>query len=606
MRTLARLVFLVAVLAWIYAPCLHGNWLWDDGLEVYQNLALRSPGGWWQAWVHPLGMDYFPLKGTLQWLEWRAWGANATGYHFSNLVLHVVSALLVWRLLGKLGLRFASFGALVFAVHPMAVESVAWISEFKNTVSLPFLLLSCLAFVEYDARRRRGMLLLSVVLFLASLACKTSVVMFPFVLVLFSWWRRGRVAKRDIAVASPFFAASLVLGIATLVFQSHRAIGTGSEQEPLMVRVAQAGWSLLSYLRQAMVPTGLAPIYEPVRAGILSVIPWVVLAIAFGIFWRRRTGWGRHAILGWGWFLINLVPVLGILPMAYMRIAPRADHFAYVSLVGLAGMAAACADWVCARLRARSGAAIAPRLCLGAVVAGLLAFLCLQSHAYSGVFHDEKALWTYAVAQSPDAWLARNNLGKALQAEGQSKEASAQFAEAVRLRPDSPEAYANWGNALDSLGLGDAARREFALAIRTDPGFAGGHYDLGLSLMRAGRLDEAAAEFTEALRLNPAYAVAHNNLGLALAHTGHLPEAMEHYRMAIRNDPALQEAHLNLGNALLRLGNLQEAVAEFREALKIDPAYSGAHNNLSIALRQLGRDSEADAESEAARRTANH
>jgi tetratricopeptide (TPR) repeat protein len=488
----------------------------------------------------------------------------------------------------------------------MAVESVAWISEFKNTVSLPFLLLSCLAFVEYDARRRRGMLLLSVVLFLASLACKTSVVMFPFVLVLFSWWRRGRVAKRDIAVASPFFAASLVLGIATLVFQSHRAIGTGSAQEPLMARVAQAGWSLLSYIRQAIVPTGLAPIYEPVHAGILSVIPWVVLAIAFGIFWRRRTGWGRHAILGWGWFLINLVPVLGILPMAYMRIAPRADHFAYVSLVGLAGMAAACADWVCARLRARSGAAIAPRLCLGAVVAGLLAFLCLQSHAYSGVFHDEKALWTYAVAQSPDAWLARNNLGKALQAEGQSKEASAQFAEAVRLRPDSPEAYANWGNALDSLGLGDAARREFALAIRTDPGFAGGHYDLGLSLMRAGRLDEAAAEFTEALRLNPAYAVAHNNLGLALAHTGHLPEAMEHYRMAIRNDPALQEAHLNLGNALLRLGNLQEAVAEFREALKIDPAYSGAHNNLSIALRQLGRDSEADAESEAARRTANH
>ena len=155
MKNLLRGLFLVLVSAWIYAPCLHGTWLWDDGLEVTQNLALRSPGGWWQPWVHPLGMDYFPLKSSLQWVEWRLWGANPLGYHLSNLVLHVVSSLLVWRLLSRLGLRTAYLGGLIFAVHPLAVESVAWIAEFKNTVSLPFLLLACLAYVGFDSGRRR-------------------------------------------------------------------------------------------------------------------------------------------------------------------------------------------------------------------------------------------------------------------------------------------------------------------------------------------------------------------------------------------------------------------------------------------------------------------
>jgi tetratricopeptide (TPR) repeat protein len=605
-KTVLRGLFLALVAAWIYAPCLHGTWLWDDGLEIAQNLSLRAPGGWWQPWLHPAGMDYFPLKSSLQWFEWRFWGANPFGYHLSNLGLHIASSLLVWRLLERLGIRAAFVGGLLFAIHPLAVESVAWISEFKNTVSLPFLLLACLAYVEFDRAGRRAAWVLALLGFLAALACKTSVVMFPFCLLLFCWWRRGRLSARDGLDAAPFFAASCLLGAATVWFQSTRAIGSSGIPDTLGERLSQAGWSIVSYVRQALCPAGLAPVYLPIHGEIPPWVPWLGIAAVLGLFWRWRAGWGRHALLGWGWFLLNLAPILGLVPMAYMRISPRADHFAYVSLVGYAGIAAACVDGALTALRRRMASGSGPRLVVAVAVAAVAVPLAIAARSYAAVYHDEEALWTYAVARSPDAWLARNNLGKVMLEEGRATDAAKQFGEAARIRPDSPEAHANWGNALEATGQDEEARSQYEAALAIDPGFAGGHYDLGLSLLRSGRLDEAAAQFEAALRIDPSYVSARNNLGLALARSGRLEQAIVQFRAALRIDPDLAEAHLNLGNALFRLGGLDEAVAQYHEALRINPGYSGAHNNLGYALEKLGRQTEADAEFNEARRTANH
>jgi tetratricopeptide (TPR) repeat protein len=605
-KTLLRALLIALAAAWIYAPCLHGTWLWDDGLEVAQNLSLRAPGGWWTPWVHPAGMDYFPLKGSLQWIEWHLWGANPLGYHLSNLVLHVASSLLVWRLLHRLGIRAAFAGGLLFAIHPLAVESVAWVSEFKNTVSLPFLLLACLAWVEFDRTGRRGPWAWAIAAFVAALACKTSVVMFPFAILLYCWWRRGAVVRRDLLDAAPFFAASGVMGFATLWFQSTRAIGAVTTPDPLGARVAQAGWSLAAYVGQAFVPLGLAPVYPRADGGFAAVIPWSCLLALLAFLWTRRAGWGRAALMGLGWFLINLAPVLGLLPMAYMRISPRADHFAYVSLVGIAGLAAAGFDHQLDSLRRTIGSGPVSWLMATLPAAAIACALCLESRSYAAVFHDEKALWTYAVEQSPGAWLARNNLGKVMLEEGRPGEAAAQFERAVRIRPDSAEAHANWGNALDAEGRATDAQAQFGAALAIDPAFAGGHYDLGLSLLRSGRPEEAAAQFEAALWVDPSYATARNNLGLARARSGRMDDAIAEYREALRLNPGLQEAHLNMGNALFRLGRLEEAVAEYREALRIDPGYAGAHSNLGYALQGLGKQAEADAEFSAAKRAANH
>ena len=606
MKKVARILIIAAVSAWIYYPCIHGTWLWDDGLEVAQNAVLRAPGGWWQPWVQPLGMDYFPLKGSLQWIEWHLWGADPTGYHVVNLSLHIVGALLVWRLLRVLGVRCAFIGGLLFAVHPLAVESVAWISEFKNTVSLPPLLLAAAAYVEFDRERRPRAWISSLLWFLAALACKTSVVMFPVILLLFAWWRRGRIGIRDLRDSAPFFGASLAMGAATVWFQSTRAIGVAGTQSGLAERVGQAGWSIVSYARQSLLPEGLAPIYPPVAGFLPACVPWLAIALVLSVFWVWRASWGRHALLGSGWFLINLAPVLGIIPMAYLRISPRADHFAYLPLVGWVGLAAAAYGAAVDACQRRKGSGALLRLFLAGVAAVAACELVFEARGYAAAFRDEKALWTLAVERNPAAWLASNNLGKVLLQEHRTADAEAQLRKAVTLKPDSPEAHANLGNCLAAEGLAAEARGEYRTALGIEPAFAGAHYDLGLSLLRSGLLEQAAGEFWATLRLDPRHAQAHNNLGLALAGSGNPAGAMEHYRLALAIDPGLEEAHLNLGNIYFRQGRLEDAVSEYREALRIDPGYAGAHNNLGQALAGLGREKEAQAEFEKARGAANH
>lgn len=605
-RELAKALSIVLAGAWVYAPCLKAGWLWDDDLEVYRNGALRSPGGWWEAWVHPQGMDYFPLKGTLQWVEWHLWGAHPAGYHAVNVLLHIAGALLVWRLLALLGLRAAALGGLLFAVHPVAVESVAWVSEFKNTLSLPPLLLSCIAFVRYQQDGRRRRLAGALGWFVAALLCKTSVVMLPFVLLLYCWWLRGRLARRDLYAAAPFLGAALVLGAVTVVFQSSRAIGIAGTPESLAARLAQAGWSVLAYLRTCVWPAGLEPVYPPAAASWTALLPWLAMGAGLALLWRRRAGWGRHALLGLGWFLLNLVPVLGVIPMSYMRVSPRADHFAYVPLVGIVGLAAAAFGAGLSAWRRRKGAASAGRLPFAAAAMAVVALLAVDARAYAAVFADEKTLWSAAVNRNPDAWVARSGLGKAFLEEGRAAEASRQLREAVRLRPDSFESLAELGNSLEAQGLPEEARRQYAAALAVNPLFAGAHYDLGVSLLRSRQFPGAEREFREALRLDAAYATARNNLGLALYGEGDLPGAMDQYRAALALEPQLPEAHLNLGNALFRLGRTLEAVAEYRSALLVDPGYSGAHLNLAAALDELGQHEEAQAERDAAQRTARH
>jgi len=606
MKTLVRLLVIVGLSAWIYSPCIRGAWLWDDGLEIAQNAALREPGGWWRPFVHPQGMDYFPLKSSLQWVEWHLWGANPLGYHLVSLGLHIASALLIWRLLRLLGVRFACLGGLLFAVHPLAVESVAWISEFKNTVSLPPLLLAATAYVRFDLERRpraRGAALLW---FIAALACKTSVVMFPAVLLVFAWWRRGRIGLGDLRDSAPFFGASAAMGAATVWFQSTRAIGIAGTPLGLAGRVGQAGWSILAYARQSVWPSDLAPIYPAAGGSLPGIVAWLGIAAVLALLWAYRKGWGRHALLGSGWFLLNLAPVLGIIPMAYLRISPRADHFAYVPLVGWVGLAAAAYGAAVEAWHRRFGPRAVVRLPLAAGVAALACAMVLVGRAHAAAFRDEKALWSFAIGRNPAAWLARNNLGKALLQEHRPAEAEAQLRAATALEPDSPEAHANLGNCLAEEGRAEDALREYTEALRIDPGFAGGHYDLGLSLLRSGLPGRASDEFRAALRLDPGHAQAHNNLGLALAGLGRLSEALEEYRRALALDPALAEARLNLGNLFFRQGRLEDAVSEYREALRSAPDYAGAHYNLAQALDALGRRDEARAEIEKARGAANH
>jgi Flp pilus assembly protein TadD len=602
-RTLLKAAGLVLAAWVVFAPALHGNWVWDDADEIARNRLLRDPAGWWKAWVAPSGPDYFPLKTTVQWVLWHLWGARPGGYHLVNLALHALNGLLFWRLLDRLGVRLAWLGGLLFVVHPLAVESVAWISELKNTLSLFFLLLAMIAYVDYDARRwsastpaeRAPPYALSLLCFVLAMLSKSSVVMFPFVILLHAWWRRRRLARADVAASAPFFAVSLGLGLVTLWFQHHRSMGMWMPPAAGPAsRAIAAGVAVAFYLEKCLLPRGLLPLYAPwhlVPPPLLALLPWPALALLLGGLWRKRSSWGAPVLLGLGFFLLNLVPVLGFVSMAYLHFSPVADHFAYISLLGVAGLAAAGAGALCERLAPRRWAGRRWLFALG--VALLIGALGEESRGDAGRFRDETTLWTSTVERAPESWMAHKNLAYALELQGRPEAAAAQYEEALRLQPDFPEARNNLGTLLSAEGRYPAAIAQFREALRVDPGYAKAHNNLGIALFHSGQPAAARAEYEAVLRAFPDSDEAHNNLGGLLASRGDYAAAAGEFREALRLQPDDFEARLNLGTVLFRTGDLAGAIAEYAAAAALQPRSPDARDHLGVALAQVGRMTEA-------------
>ena len=598
-RTLLRGALVALAVAAVYAPAIRGGWIWDDAPEVTDNAMLRDASGLARIWFNPQSPDYFPLKSTVQWIQWQLWGSDPVGYHLTSAVLHAAAALLLWRILERLGVGLAWFGALAFAVHPVAVESVAWVSEMKNPLSLLLVLLALDRWIaSEDAQGRgddsRGLRWASLGLFAAAMLCKTTVAMLPVFLLLLSWWRRGKIDRANIARAAPFFAVSLVLGAVTVWFQQTRAIaGMDLLQGGPLERLAGAGRAIAFYLDKAAWPRSLMPIYprwDLSEVGWADLLPWAGPVLAVAWLWARRAGWGRHGLLGLGWFLLNLVPVLGIAPMAYVRISRVADHFAYLSLAGAAGLAAAGLgrlDWGGRWLRA-------------GIAAACLAALAWAARSYVPVFHDEEGLWNYTLGRNPDSWTAHNDLGRALLMRGKRAEALPHFRWAIAINPDDAEAHFNLGIALEQMGRTPDAASEYSEALRIKPSITAARASLGGVLVRQGKLAEGIALLEVTVRANPGdrgardnLASARNNLGVQLAGQGRYTEAIAQYEAALRLKPANPEADYNLGNALAQCGRLDEALAHLDASLKARPDSVETLLSLAGALAESGRTSEA-------------
>jgi len=514
-RLLLRALLIVAAGFWVFSPALHGDWLMDDDLYLTQNPLLNDPARLWKIWFAPGSLtEYYPIEASAQAVQWHLWHMNTLGYHLTNLILHILGALLVWRLLAKFKLRLAWLGGVLFAIHPAVVESVAWISEFKNTLSLPFFLLSMGAWIDYEERGRPRDYFLALGLFLVAMLCKISMAPFPLVILLYAWWKRDRVGWSDLKAAAPFFAVSLLLGLITVLAgnwfrEAHLQSAANPQIGGFLARVALAGMSILFYFSKCIWPSEMLPIYPkwPVDPhSLISFLPWPVLAGVICWLWIRRASWGRHALLGLGFFLINLTPFIGLNSVTYMGFTWVMDHFLYLPLIGLIGLAVAMLEDIESRI---SGSA---RYGLAGMTAVVLAFLAWKSHDYAGMFSGPEKLWTYTVERNPTAWLAHNNLGNVMLETGRISEAIEQYEIALQLNPNMVEAHCN----------------------------------LGLALDQTGRTQEAIAHYEQALKLNPHFALAHTNLAKLLAREGRAREAIDHYEQALLVNPGDHDARTNL------------------------------------------------------------
>lgn len=529
-KSIPELWFVAALFALVflaYQPVFQAGFIWDDDAHVTAP-ALRSWSGLARIWTEPgATQQYYPLLHSVFWLEHRLWGDHAIGYHLANLTLHAAAAGLFWLLLRRLAIPGACLGAAIFALHPLQVESVAWISEQKNTLSTVFYLGAALAWLRFDTGRTRRFYWIASVLFVLGLLTKTVVATLPAALLVLIWWRRGKLDwKTDVLPLVPWFLLGAIAGLFTATVERHLIGAAGVAYElSWLQRGLLAGRVIWFYLGKLAWPADLTFIYPRWTIESGRWLHWLPLAGAVVLtyaLWALRHR-SRSPLAAWLLFAGTLFPVLGffnVYPFLYSFVA---DHFSYLASLGPIALSAA-------------GLVRAPRPLARTLAVALLLVLGVFTWRQSATYRSAELLYRTTLERNPACWMAWNNLGHLQLADrARTAEAIASFEAALRLRPEYPEARGN----------------------------------LGLALTQAGRPAEAVPQLQESLRLKPGVYQMHNNLGIALATSGRPAEALGAFRQAAALNPMLPNIQENWGKALLLLDRREEAAEHFAIANRL-------------------------------------
>jgi len=629
-----------------YSPTFRAGFIWDDDGHVTRP-ALQGLSGLGKIWAQ-LGatQQYYPVLHTVFWLEHRAWGDAPGPYHVANVLAHSVAACLLALLVASLlsigptgafrearGRWLAAWGtAVLFALHPMGVESVAWISEQKNTLSSVFAIGSAWVYIRSGRSGRGWGYAAATLLFAASILTKSVTVTLPAALLVLLWWREGRVGRRDIARLLPWLLVGAVMGSVT-AWVERTYIGANGVSFALNAasRVALAGRIAWFYAGTWVWPRELLFVYPRwsldggLREWIGTVAALGVVGFGFALC-RRNRGPLAATLL----FLGTLFPALGFFNVYPFVFSYVADHFAYLAAAVLdAALAIWVAGWMLREDRRR------PAVYVGAVAAIGVAY-AVATYRDASPYVSAEALYRRTLAGNPEAWLAQGNLGTILLDRGAIREAIDHlkqaralnplypepannlanaysrlrdwdsalplYAEAVRLRPTYVDAYLNWGNALSEIGRYAEAVERYRSALALRPDLANGYYLLGNAYANSGDLGSAILAYARAATLNPAYPEAEANWGLALAQKGQVGDALGHLLRAVALNDKYGEAHAYLGFAYAKTGRYAEAIEQYRRALAVNGNDADVHFQLALALRAIGRTAESQSEFSEARR----
>ncbi|HVW20391.1 MAG TPA: tetratricopeptide repeat protein [Opitutaceae bacterium] len=593
---LAGAACVAAATLFAYVPALRGGFVWND-LDYVTRPALRPLSGLLRIWFKVGATEqYYPVLHSAFWLEHRLWGDAPFGYHLVNVLLHAGSACLfawalesLWRPEGaephpapSLG---AWLGAGLFALHPVCVESVAWISEQKNTLSTLCYLLAALAYLDFDARRGRRAYALATACFVLAVLSKSVAATLPAALLVAFWWRRGALSwRRDARPLLPWFAIGAAAGLFT-AWVEHSVVGAQGGDFGLgpAGRLLVAGRALWFYLAKLLWPAHLAFIYPRWRIDPSRPASWAYPLAALALLgalagWARRGGRGARAGAAAAFFFAgSLFPVLGFFNIFAFIFSYVADHFQYLACLGIfAAAAGAWRRW--AGLPAARGAAAAVLLLLGGL-----------SFAQARTYADVLTFYRASLERNPASWMSHLNLGVTLLDGGSPGPGTAEIREGLRLKPDNALAEYDLGTALFAQQDLPGAAAAYRKALELEPRYAKAHYGLGNVLARAGRMPEAIAQYEAALAAAPDYDEIRGDLGAALLAAGRADEAAEQFRRALAANPGRASLRESLGAALLQAGRSGEAAEALAAALSQDPDNPDLHYNLGIALAEGGR-----------------
>ena len=610
---------LIALILIAYAQVFRADFIWDDESHLTRNPCVIGPLGLKEIWTTAQAV-YYPLVLTTFWTLHKFIGLNPFPYHLLNVLLHTASAVLLWRILQILKIRGAWLGAALWALHPVMVQSVAWITELKNTQSCLFYLLSILWFLKWQNRREaaaassfelvrsRGVgswegFILSLVFFILATLSKPSVVMLPFVLALCIWWIRGKIRWRDILILTPFALISGLAGAWTVWEQKFHARAIGPDwDQTFPERLIIAGKAIWFYLSKLVWPHPLIFIYPRwsiESSKVVAYLPLLAALTGLAALWLIHAKWSRAVFFAAAYYVVSLFPVLGFFSVFFFRYSFVSDHFQYLASMAPITLAGAGIVTLVERLcetprQLASGTDALPlgnnfavsraKVVLTASLCGsLLLALGLLTWRQTAEYHNLFALYTATLQKNPGCWMADYNLGIGLSEHGEADQAIDYYRRAVALRPDYAEAHYNLGRLLVERGQLNEAIAHYEKAAAINPADAEAQNNLGVTLFGIGRADEAISHYQNALQIRPDYAEASCNLASALIAKGDFDGAIARYTTCLAALPDQEEARYNLASALLRRGRADEAIIQYQRVLQMHPESADAHANLGSA-----------------------
>ncbi|HEX8521472.1 MAG TPA: tetratricopeptide repeat protein [Tepidisphaeraceae bacterium] len=579
---------LVALVVVAYVPAMRAGFIWDDPDYVVNNPTLRSGRGLLNIWLEPRSLpQYYPLVHTTFWAEFQVAGLEPALYHVDNILLHALGAVLLWRVLVKLQVRGAWLAAAVFAVHPINVESVAWVTERKNLLSGVMYFaagLGYLNFLEADEQSRARMKSygMALGLFAAALLSKSVTCSLPAALLLVMWWKRGRVRWKDVALLAAMFVIGAAMALVTSHLEATHVGARGDEWNySLGQRVIIAGRALWFYVGKVLVPVGQAFVYPKWAVDARELWQWgfaVAAGAAVVTLLVVRRWIGRGPVVAVLLFAGTALPALGFVNIYPMRYTFAADHYVYLAVVP-----------VIVLVVAGIGGVVPVRL-QNVVLIPLVALTFVRA----GVFRDSVTLWTDTVKKNPYSWMVQLNLAQALAHAQQDEAAAVHFRRAVELAPGLPETHGNLAMSLAARGDFEGALRAYGEALKLDATFPEAFFGRGRIYQRQGRVEEAKREFELAVKYFPGYGDAWLALGKLRAQEGDADAAEAALKEALRAEPYRSEAHNEMGKVLVKQRDARGALGHFAQAVESDPANAEARMNLGSLLAVMGRQREAE------------
>ena len=585
-RALIFAVVLAAVTILAYRPAWHGGFLWDDDDYIINNELLTAPHGWQRIWFSlDSPSQYFPLTYSTFRIEHALWGLNTTGYHWVNLLLHVGNALLVWAVLARLRVPGSWLAAAIFALHPVQVESVAWITERKNVLMGFFFLLTLLAWIAFvDKRTRRPWIFYcaALIFYALALSAKATACTLPAALLLILWLQKKPITMRRLMQIVPFVILGVGMGL-LVVWWEHYHQGTNRAAFTFLSpieRILVASRAVWFYLSKIFWPSDLTFIYPKWNTSPADVVHyiWLLLSIVacVAIYFLRRY-FGRSVEVAAAFFVATLSPVLGFIMLFTFRYTFVADHYQYLACIGPIALASA-------GIVSFSRKFTQYRVIIVSVALLVVASLGRLTWRQAATYSDIETLWRTTLSRNPECWMAHTNIGLVLFQKGQIDDAISHYRSALQIQPDWWDAEYNLATALSAKGELDEAIRHSEKAVAMRPTDPDAQVSLANLLFQKGRVDEAIVHYQKAITVRPNDFMASYGLGHALLEKGELDSAIEACRNALLIRPLDADCHTTLAIALEEKGNPAEAIQHYNKALELAPKSIPTLTNLAWLL----------------------